>query len=128
MPMNIKFKTNVKTVIRYKGQEYSTADQLPAEVRSAYEVAFAKGIAAIPGAKQQIVFNGQHFASADEMPPAEKKLYEDAMGLVEDGVLAKGGVPVLSRASSAWMTPTQMRLVLFFGAIAALVVILRLLL
>jgi hypothetical protein len=85
--MNINFKTNVKTVIRYKGQEYSSADALPAEARSAYEAAFAKGIAAIPGAKQQIVFNGQHFASADEMPPAEKKLYEDAMGLVQDGVV-----------------------------------------
>jgi hypothetical protein len=128
MPMNIKFKTNVKTVIRYKGQEYSTADQLPVEVRSAYEAACAKGIAAIPGAKQQIVFNGQHFASADEMPPAEKKLYEDAMGLVQDGVLAKGSVPVLSRASSGWMTPTQMRLVLVFGALMALGLVLRYLL
>jgi hypothetical protein len=126
--MNIKFKTNVKTVIRYKGQEYSSADQLPAEVRSAYEVAFAKGVAAIPGAKQQIVFNGQHFASAAEMPPAEKKLYEDAVDLVEDGVLAKGSVPVLSRASSAWMTPTQMRLVLVFGAVMALGLALRYLL
>jgi hypothetical protein len=126
--MDIKFKTNVKTVIRYKGQEYSTADQLPAEVRSAYESAFAKGLAAIPRAKQQIVFNGQRFASADDMPPAEKKLYEDAMGLVQDGVLAKGSVPVLSQPSSGWMTPTQMRLVLVFGALMALGLVLRYLL
>src|SRR2546423_8043175 len=125
--MNINFKTNIKTVIRYKGQEYSSADGLPAEVRSAYEAAFAKGTASIPGAKQQIVFNGQHFASADEMPPAEKKLYQDAMDLVQDGVLVHESVPVLSRPSSNWITPPQMRLVLLFGAIAALVVILRLL-
>ena len=125
--MSINFKTNVKTVIRYKGQEYSSADALPAEARSAYEAAFAKRIAAIPGAKQQIVFNGQHFASADEMPSAEKKLYEDAMGLVQDGALVHGTVPVLARPSSSWITPMQMRLILAFGAIAALVVILRLL-
>jgi hypothetical protein len=124
--MNINFKTNVKTVIRYKGQEYASAEALPAEARSAYEAAFAKGIAAIPGAKQQIVFNGQHFASADDMPPAEKKLYEDAMGLVQDGVVVHESVPVPSRSSSGWITPTQMRLVLFVGAIAALVLILRL--
>jgi hypothetical protein len=123
--MNINFKTNVKTVIRYKGQEYSSADSLPAEVRSAYEAAFAKGIAAIPGAKQQIVLNGQHFASADEMPPAERKLYEDAIGLVQDGALVHQSLPVLS-PSSGWITPTQMRLVLFFGALVVLVVILRL--
>jgi hypothetical protein len=124
--MSINFKTNIKTVIRYKGQEYSSADGLPAKVRSAYEAAFANGIAAVPGAKREIVFNGRHFASADEMPAAEKKLYEDAMGLVQDGVLVHESAPVVSRPSSTWITPTQMRLVLLFGAVAALVVILRL--
>src|SRR2546423_1217600 len=126
--MNINFKTNVKTVIRYKGQEYSSADQLPAEVRLAYEAAFAKGIAAIAGAKQQIVLNGQHFATANEMRPADKKLYEDAMALVKDGVFVQDNVPVSSNPSSNWLTPTQLRLVLLFGAIAALVVVMRLLL
>lgn len=124
--MNINFKTNVRTVIRYKGQEYSSADALPAEVRSVYAAAFAKGIATLPGAKQQIVLNGQHFASADEMPPAEKKLYEDAMGLVQDSVGRHDSVPVPSNASSGWLTPNQMRLVLLVGAIIALGLVLRL--
>jgi len=126
--MSINIKTNVRTVIRYKGQEYSSADALPAEVRSAYQAAFAKGIGSIPGAKQEIVFNGQHFASSDEMPPAERKLYEDAMGVVQDGGLVQASIPVSSRPSSNWISPMQMRLVLLFGAIAALVVILRLVL
>jgi hypothetical protein len=126
--MSINIKTNVRTVICYKGQEYSSADALPAEVRSAYQAAFAQGINSIPGAKQEIVFNGHHFASSDEMPPAEKKLYEDAMSLVQDGGLAQGSVPVSSRPSSNWISPMQMRLVVLFGAIAALVVILRLVL
>ncbi|HEX4630354.1 MAG TPA: hypothetical protein VH188_05265 [Chthoniobacterales bacterium] len=124
--MSVNIKTNVRTVIRYKGQEYSSADALPAEVRSAYEAAFAKGIAAIPGAKQQIVFNGQHFASAEEMPPAEKKLYEDAMGLVEGGAVDHESGPTPTNPSSGWLSPSQIRLVLLFGAIAALVVVLRL--
>lgn len=126
--MSINIKTNVRTVIRYKGQEYSSVDALPAEARSAYQAALAKGIASMPGAKQQIVFNGQHFASAEEMPPAEKKLYEDAMGLVEDGARAHASVLVPSRSSSGWMTATPMRLVVLFGAIALIVVALRLLL
>jgi hypothetical protein len=126
--MNINFKTNVRTVIRYKGQEYSSADGLPPEVRLAYEAAFAKGIASMPGAKQQIVFNGQHFASANEMPPAEKKLYEDAMGLVQDSVLAKVNLPIPSNPASGWLTPTQLRLVLVLGAIMALGLFLRFLL
>ena len=126
--MDIKFKTNVKTVIRYKGQEYSSAEQLPAEVRSAYEAVFAKGIGTIPGAKQQIVVNGHHFASADEMPAQEKKLYEDAMALVQDRAVVQGSVPLSSNPSSSWLTPNQLRLVLLFGAIAALVVVVRLLL
>ena len=124
--MTINFKTNVKTVIRYKGKEYSSVEQLPAEVRSAYEATFAKGIAAIPGARQQIVVNGEHFASAEEMPPADKKLYEDAMQLVHDRV-AVSDVPESRIApSNIWLTPAQFRLVLLFGAFVVLVVLVRL--
>jgi hypothetical protein len=123
--MTINLKTNVKTVIRYKGQEYSSADQLPAEARSAYESAFAKGVAAAaaPGTKQQIVLNGQHFASPDEMPAAERKLYDDAIAYVRDNAT----VSTAPNASSNWLTPTQLRLVLFAAAITVVVVLVRLL-
>jgi hypothetical protein len=123
--MTINLKTNVKTVIRYKGQEYSSADQLPAEARSAYESAFAKGVAAAaaPGTKRQIFFNGQHFASPDEMPAAERKLYDDAIAYVRDNAT----VSTAPNYSSNWLTPTQLRLVLFVAAIAVLVVLVRLL-
>jgi hypothetical protein len=122
--MTINLKTNVKTVIRYKGQEYSSADQLPAEARSAYESAFAKGVAAAaaPGTKRQIFFNGQHFASPDEMPAAERKLYDDAIAYVRDNATVS-----TPNYSSNWLTPTQLRLVLFVAAIAVAVVLVRLL-
>jgi len=123
--MTINFKTNVRTVIRYKGQEYSSADQLPAEGRSAYESALAKGVvpAAMPGVKQQILLNGQHFASPDEMSAAERKLYDDAIAFVRDSTT----VSTAGNRSSSWLTLTQLRLVLFFAAIVVVVVLVRLL-
>ncbi|PYI93881.1 MAG: hypothetical protein DME97_03125 [Verrucomicrobia bacterium] len=123
--MTINFKTNVRTVIRYKGQEYSSADQLPAEARSAYEAALTKGVvpAATPGVKQQILLNGQHFASPDEMSAAERKLYDDAIAFVR----ASTTVSAAGNPPSGWLTATQLRLVLFFAAIAVVVVLVRLL-
>ena len=105
--MTINFKTNVRTVIRYKGQEYSSLDQLPAEARAAYEAALAQGTA--PKAmkrNEQIIVNGQHFASADELPAAERKLYDDAISLVLDSA-TNSNAPV---SSSSWVTPSQLRL------------------
>ena len=125
--MDISFKTNVRTVIRYKGQEYSSAEELPEEVRSVYESVFAKGMGTNPGTKQQVVTNDEHFASAGKMP-ADRKLYENAMNFVQDTArisdLARSSVP----SSSGWLTPTQFRLVLVCGLVVAVVVVMRLLL
>ena len=123
--MTINFKTNVKTVIRYKGQEYSSADQLPPEARAAYESALAGGtnVTAAPGVKQQILVNGQHFGSLEEMPAAERKLYDDAIAFVGES----GTLPTTATPSPSWLTPAQWRLVFFIAAIALLVVIVRLL-
>ena len=125
--MTVNFKTNVKRVIRYKGQEYSSADQLPPEARAAYESALAKGTvasSAVPGVKQQIVFNGQHFDSPDQMPAAERKLFEDAIACVRDQVPV--ATAPMAGSSSSWLTPVQLRLVLFVAAILGLVLVLRL--
>ncbi|MFN2621972.1 MAG: hypothetical protein ABR611_03920 [Chthoniobacterales bacterium] len=117
--MTVNFKTNVRTVIRYKGQEYSSLDQLPAEARTAYETALAQGTTAKPAAdKEQIVVNGQRFASPDEMPAAERKLYDDAISLVRDSTTISK-TPV---SSSSWITPSQWRLAVLLAAFAVLVV------
>jgi hypothetical protein len=109
--VTINFKTNVRTVIRYKGQEYSSVDQLPAEAQAAYKTALGKGVAtaSAPNVKQAITLNGQHFASLDEIPAAERKLVDDAMAIA-------------SKPSSSWLTPTQLGLALFFAAIVAVIV------
>ena len=118
--MTINFKTNVKTVIRYKGQEYSSADQLPAEARAAYETAIEKGAAATaaPEVKQQIVLNGQTFASPDEMPAEVRKLYDDAIACVRDSAVSSGPAPA---PSGNWLTSTQLRLAFLLAAIAGVV-------
>jgi hypothetical protein len=50
------------------------------------------------------------------------------MGLVRDSVFVQDNAPVSSNPSSSWLTPTQMGLVVLFGAIAALVMVMRLVL
>ena len=126
--MNISLKTNVKTVIRYNGKEYSSVSELPAEVRSKYEASIAKGLAAIPGAKTAITVDGERFASAEEMPAADRKLFEDAMTLVHDRVSIPNAPASVVSAGNSWLTPAQFRLVLLFGAAVAAAVIIRLLL
>lgn len=117
--MTINFKTNVKTVIRYKGQEYSSVDELPVEARTAYETALAKGVATTAaGVKQNIVVNGQHFASLNEIPAAERDLVNDAMAYVR----ANAAAATAPKPSSTWLTPTQLGLALFFAALAVVIV------
>jgi hypothetical protein len=122
--MTINFKTNVRTVIRYKGQEFSSVDQLPAEVRPACEVALARGTtsAAAPAVKEQIFLNGQHFASPDEMSPAERKLYDDAISFVRENATHS----TAPNSSSSWLTPNQWRLVWLIAAMTALAALARL--
>ena len=69
-------KVNLKTKIKYKGQEYSSVEELPPEARSAYEKAIAADSATI---STKIVFNEREYASPEQMPAAERQLYEDAM-------------------------------------------------
>ena len=80
--MNIQ----VKTKIRYKGQEYASPDDLPAEARSAYEAAMSGTFAAASQAtvSKKILLNGREFSNENEMPAAERKLYDDAMQLMRD--------------------------------------------
>ena len=84
--MNIK----IKTKIRYKGQEYASPDELPAEARSAYAQAMSgTPTAASNGAvSKKIILNGQEFSDESEMSAAERKLYDDAIQLMRDGPAA----------------------------------------
>src|ERR1700731_4086390 len=72
-------KINVKTKVRYNGQEYFGPTEMPPEVRVAYEKAIAGG-----AIKRKIVLNGQEFESEGEMPGDERKLYDDVLSIIEN--------------------------------------------
>src|SRR5436305_14698018 len=114
-------KINLKTKIKYNGQEYSSVEELPPEARSAYEKAIAAESATI---STKIVFNGQEYASPEQMPTAERQLYEDALKLARD---SGGVVPVQKEASVGLLTPGQWRLVILFVALMLIVLIVLLL-
>ena len=84
-------KINVKTRIRYKGQEYSSPNELPPAVRVAYDKAMAKGVAS-----KKIVVNGQEFADQNQTLEDVRRLCEDVMSVIENN----GEVTLPSRLPS----------------------------
>lgn len=115
--MNINF--NVKTKIRYKGQEYSDPNQLPPEVRAAYEMALREGAGSAAAGK--IVFNGQECASENEMPPDERKAYHDIMSVIQnkDQVTLPSG-----QRSEGLLTKGQIKFILFLIGLLAVFILL----
>src|SRR5207247_2375422 len=67
-------KINLKTKIKYNGQEYSSVEELPPEARSAYEKAIAAESATI---STKIVFNGREYASPEQMPEVRDQRSEN---------------------------------------------------
>jgi len=114
-------KVNVKTKIKYKGQEYSSVEELPPEARSAYEKAIAADSATL---STRIVFNEREYASPEQMPTAERQLYEDAMKLTHDNDRV---VPAKNEASAGLLTPGQWRLVILFATLVLIALIVLLL-
>jgi hypothetical protein len=116
-----QMKINVKTTIKYKGQEYSSVEELPPEVRAVYEKAMATGGASV---RTKIVFNGQEYASVDQMPAAVLQLYQDALKLTHD---TEAVASALKAGSAALLTNRQRQLVLLFAVLVVIAVIIVLL-
>jgi hypothetical protein len=73
MPVDFKVKWNVKI----NNKVYGSPEEMPPEVREAWEKARARpGELAVPG---RITFNGKEYASAEEMPAEDRALYESVM-------------------------------------------------
>ena len=114
-------KIDVKTRIKYQGQEYSSVEELPPEVRAAYERAIATGGASV---SRKIVFNGQEYASLDQMPAAERQLYEDALKLSHD---TEAIAPTREVDSAALLTSRQWQLVTIFAVLVLIAIVVFLL-
>jgi hypothetical protein len=93
---------SVKTKIRVNGQDYGSVNDMPPEVRHAYEQAMAmmggtkhggflgkleNGLQAkvTMGSNAKVVFNGQEYASVEQMPPNVRRLYQAVVTAVETG-------------------------------------------
>jgi hypothetical protein len=75
----------IKTKIRYNGQDYSDPSQLPPKIRAAYEKAM-HGPSALHSVRtsRKFVINGQEFADPAQMPADLRTLCEDAMTVMEN--------------------------------------------
>ena len=98
--MNIR----IPTKIRYHGHKYSSPNQLPVEVRAAYQKASVGGAASLNQCLDKIVLNGQELAGDDEAP----KLYEDIMRVVENN-----GQVTLPVFAEPFPTKRQINVILF---------------
>jgi len=73
-------KINVKKKYIVNGKEYSSVDEMPQEIREAYEKALVRGKEINPnGAARinagKIVFNGVEYGNEEEMPQNERQMY-----------------------------------------------------
>ncbi|HVM72409.1 MAG TPA: hypothetical protein VMT91_11675 [Anaerolineales bacterium] len=91
--MNIKF--NLKTKIRFNGQEYDSVEAMPPEARQAYEQAISNGRVYT---KKKIVFNGKEYGSVDEMPAEQRGLYEQVRGMIDAN---QNGIPDMLEGGQA---------------------------
>jgi hypothetical protein len=104
--MRRTMNVNIKTKIRYKGQEYSDVSELPAEARAAMDKAIATG--AVRERFAKITLNGQEVAGGDQNV---QKLYDDVMKVIENN----GEVTLpSSRSSDPLIAKTQIVLVAIF--------------
>ena len=87
--MKVNFDIKRKFIVN--GKEYAALEEMPPELREAYERALRSG-AGVSIEKPQvsveskIVFNGQEYRSPDAMPEEVRRVYQSVMKSVETGV------------------------------------------
>ena len=86
--MNVN--VNVKRKFKINGKEYNSIEEMPQDIRSAFE----KAMASKTGSGQQvntatmqtkIIFNGTEYQSIDAMPQDVRQLYEKVLKTAETG-------------------------------------------
>jgi hypothetical protein len=86
--LKVKGNINIKRRIIVNGREYSSVEEMPEDIRRAYERAMAnatrEGDAINRAAPQtKISFNDKEYGNVDEMPEDVRRLYNAAMMTVE---------------------------------------------
>jgi hypothetical protein len=88
LKLNVKGNINIKRRIIVNGREYAGVEEMPDDIRHAYEQAMAgagrEGHGIHPaGPQTRVIFNGREYASLDEMPKEIRTLYDAAMATVD---------------------------------------------
>ena len=86
--MNVN--VNVKRKFKVNGKEYNSIEEMPPDIRNAFEKAIAskvgKGQPVSPTTMQtKIIFNGTEYQSIDAMPQDVRQLYEKVLKAAETG-------------------------------------------
>jgi len=79
--MQVSFQSK----IRYKGQEYDSLEQVPADIRAPLDKALARvwtGTKGAPELNSRITINGHEFASTADLPPRYRRLLDDSLHLL----------------------------------------------
>jgi hypothetical protein len=88
--MNVN--VNVKRKFKINGKEYNSIEEMPPDIRSAFEKAMSSqagtGIQTVTQTK--IIFNGTEYQSIDAMPPDVRQLYEKVLKAAETGEMPQG--------------------------------------
>ena len=130
MPLSVK--TSWK--ININGKTYSSPDEMPDDLRQAYEKAMAnpaKAGAEIAGGSSRIKINGQEYDSPAAMTSETRQLYESALKMVKRGPAhdSHAGFSIgPAGAGEAGMSPTTPQAPISLGVAVsiALVVVLML--
>jgi hypothetical protein len=117
------------TRIVFNGREYASLEEMPADVRLAYDKVMGlladKDQDGVPDIMQQagganvvvnqasFTVNGQQYSSLEEMPDEVRKVYERAMGLIGSGggslqpsVDASAGVKPAAQSAAPLLGPS----------------------
>ena len=86
--MNVN--VNVKRKFKVNGKEYNSVEEMPQDIRNAFEKAMASktgsGQQVNPAMMQtKIIFNGTEYQSIDAMPQDVRQLYEKVLKAAETG-------------------------------------------
>jgi hypothetical protein len=86
----VNININVKRKFKVNGKEYNSIEEMPDDIRKAFEKAMASqagsGLQVNPATMQtKIIFNSTEYKNIDEMPHADRHLYEKVLRAAETG-------------------------------------------
>jgi hypothetical protein len=117
----MKMNFEIRRTFKINDREYRTLDEMPPDVRAAFEQSAAVGDEGIETrTDSRIVVNGVEYESTDEMPTFVRNLYEQA-GKPGKGLLADRAARAAGRRPTAQEPSFSMRSLLVGIVLAALV-------